>query len=103
LVGKPGDYADIKGGHVERVARSYPVYAKGYQKPLKVVVDFLRAFRGLSVIGRYGAFKYNNQDHSILMGLLAAENIANGARHDLWQINTDYEYQESYEVTNGMK
>jgi protoporphyrinogen oxidase len=98
LVGKPGDYADIKGGHVERVARSYPVYAKGYQKPLKVVVDFLRTFRGLLVIGRYGAFKYNNQDHSILMGLLAAENIANGAGHDLWQINTDYEYQESHEA-----
>jgi hypothetical protein len=49
----------------------------------------------VSAIGRYGAFKYNNQDHSILMGILAAENIADGAGHDLWSINSDYEvYQE---------
>ena len=55
----------------------------------------------MSVIGRYGAFKYNNQDHSILMGLLAAENICgNRRRHDLWEINTDYDnYQESSLIT----
>jgi hypothetical protein len=57
------------------------------------------------VIGRYGAYKYNNQDHSILMGMLAAENILTGAGHDLWEINTDYEvYQESATITKtGLK
>ncbi|MFI5323197.1 MAG: hypothetical protein ACHQ6U_06635, partial [Thermodesulfobacteriota bacterium] len=55
--------------------------------------------KGLMVIGRYGAFKYNNQDHSILMGILAAENIVNGSGHNLWGINTDYEYQESALIT----
>ena len=39
-----------------------------------------------------GAFKYNNQDHSILMGLLAAENILKKTEHNLWELNTDYEY-----------
>jgi len=64
----------------------------------------LRGVKNLSVIGRYGTFKYNNQDHSILMGLLAAENILNGTCHDLWQINTDYEYQESSVITKtGLK
>jgi len=54
-----------------------------------------RTIRKSCAIGRYGAFKYNNQDHSILMGLLAAENVADGATHDLWRINTDYGvYQE---------
>ena len=44
--------------------------------------------------------KYNNQDHSILMGMLAAENITKHKNHDLWEINTDYEnYQESYVIT----
>jgi hypothetical protein len=29
------------------------------------------------------------------MGLLVAENICDGAAHDLWAVNTDYEsYQE---------
>jgi hypothetical protein len=32
------------------------------------------------------------------MGLLAAENITDDKNHDLWQINTDYEYQESKNV-----
>jgi hypothetical protein len=54
----------------------------------------------LSVIGRYGAYKYNNQDHSILMGLLAAENILDNKNHNLWDINTDYEvYQEASIIT----
>jgi hypothetical protein len=57
---------------------------------------------GLHAIGRYGAFKYNNQDHSIFMGMLAAENIADGARHNLWEINTDYEsYQEEAQITEA--
>ena len=51
-------------------------------------------------IGRYGAFKYNNQDHSILMGLLAAENVLHGKNNDLWSVNTDYAtYQEAAVIT----
>jgi hypothetical protein len=49
-------------------------------------------------IGRYGAFKYNNQDHSILMGILAAEKITTGKHIDLWEINTDVEYQEDAKI-----
>jgi len=91
----------VTGGHVERIGRSYPVYARGYKKPLTTVENFLRTISDLSVIGRYGAFKYNNQDHSILMGILAAENILKGTLcHDLWQINTDDEYQESSVITS---
>lgn len=86
-------------GHVIRVPKCYPVYATGYQKHLKPVENFLSSQKGLSVIGRYGAFKYNNQDHSILMGILASENIAKNTNHDLWEINTDYEYQESSKIT----
>jgi protoporphyrinogen oxidase len=87
--------APVTSGHVVRVPRCYPVYGRGYQSALEPVIDYLKSFVNLWPIGRYGSFKYNNQDHSILMGLLVAENIANGAQHDLWAINTDYdEYQE---------
>ena len=62
----------------------------------------LKEFRGLTPIGRYGAFKYNNQDHSILMGVLAAENLLEGKTHDLWGVNTDYDsYQESGSITEA--
>ncbi len=92
--------AKILSGKVIRVPRCYPVYAMGYASKVKTVSDFLRKFRNLSAIGRYGSFKYNNQDHSILMGLLCAENIVSNANHDLWSINTDYEtYQEQAVIT----
>lgn len=88
-------------GHVHRIAKSYPVYSKGYKGILKPINEYLSSISGLSVIGRYGAFKYNNQDHSILMGMLAAENILNGTCHNLSEINSDYQtYQESYIITN---
>ncbi len=92
--------AKISDGHVYRIPRCYPVYSTGYKEQLKPVEDYLSAIEHLHVIGRYGAFKYNNQDHSILMGILAAENILKGTKHNLWEINTDYEsYQESSVIT----
>jgi protoporphyrinogen oxidase len=86
-------------GKVVRVPKCYPVYSTGYRKFLEPVEKYLSAQIGISVIGRYGAFKYNNQDHSILMGLLAADNISENTNHNLWEINTDYEYQESSKIT----
>ena len=91
--------ARVLEGHVVRIRRCYPVYASGYRQHLDPVVDYVRRFQGLSVIGRYGSFKYNNQDHSILMGLLAAENILENKRHDLWAVNTDSTYQEAAVIT----
>ena len=91
--------APISAGHVHRIRRCYPVYNCGYKGTLNLVEQYLSGIAGLTVIGRYGAFKYNNQDHSILMGLLAAENIVEKAGHDLWAVNTDYEYQENTVIT----
>ena len=91
----------ISNGKVIKIPKCYPVYEKGYKVPLGFIQEYLQQIPNLSVIGRYGAFKYNNQDHSILMGLLAAENIIKGASlHDLWQINTDYDvYQEKASIS----
>ena len=91
--------SQVLDGQVVRVPKCYPVYRSGYKKQLKQVEDFLRQYKHLQIIGRYGAFKYNNQDHSILMGEMAAENIADGTKHDLWNINSDYEYQEASVIT----
>ena len=33
------------------------------------------------------------------MGILAAKNIMEDEKNDLWEINTDYEYQESSTIT----
>jgi hypothetical protein len=42
--------------------------------------------------------KYNNQDHSMMTAMLAAENIKAGSElYDLWNVNGDAEYHESGE------
>jgi protoporphyrinogen oxidase len=89
------DARKVLDGFVQRVPNCYPIYSRGYKNDLQPVQDWLDNFSGLHVIGRYGAFKYNNQDHSILMGLLLSEKILQGADHNLWEVNSDYEvYQE---------
>ena len=97
--------AKIVDGYVYKIKRCYPVYETGYKERLKPVEQYLSTIKNLHVIGRYGSFKYNNQDHSILMGLLAAEKITKNIDHNLWEINTDYEeYQESAVITKtGLK
>lgn len=87
--------ACISTGYVYRLPNCYPVYNMGYKDHLAPIISYLKQISSLTVIGRYGSFKYNNQDHSILMGILGAENIADGGKHDLWKVNTDYGvYQE---------
>lgn len=89
-------FADRDGvveGHVVRVAEAYPVYDDGYADRIARVRACLEAIPGLVVCGRNGMHRYNNMDHSMLTGLLAAGNVL-GARHDLWAVNADDEYQE---------
>jgi protoporphyrinogen oxidase len=90
----------VSDGFVYKVHRSYPTYHKGYKNDLTPLEEYVRTITNLQCIGRYGAFKYNNQDHSLLMGILAAENINELTDHNLWKINTDYDsYQESSLIT----
>jgi protoporphyrinogen oxidase len=87
---------DIEDGLVIRQPKAYPVYDHGYREYLNVIRKFIESIENLQVIGRNGLHRYNNQDHSMLTGLLAARNLT-GEKHDLWQINTDSSYyEESY-------
>lgn len=88
------DTATILRTKVVRVPRCYPVYEIGYQEHIQTISSYLDQFKNLQLIGRYGSYKYNNQDHSILMGLLAAQNVLYNKNVDLWQVNSDKEYHE---------
>ena len=89
LAGKP----EIVDATVIRVPKAYPVYNAGYKKGLAVIQDFLTTVPNLQLVGRNGQHRYNNQDHSMLAGLLAARNIM-GARFNLWDLNTDQDFHE---------
>ena len=91
------DRSEVIGGFTIRAPRAYPSYVIGYEQPLAKIKAFIDQFENLQIIGRYGTFRYNNTDHSIETGLLAAENIL-GERHDLDQVNADREYHEIKQV-----
>jgi protoporphyrinogen oxidase len=88
---------EVLGGFAIRAPRAYPSYVLGYEAPLKVVKQFVSKFENLQIIGRYGTFRYNNTDHSIETGLLAAKNIL-GEAHDIEQVNAEQEYHEMKRV-----
>ena len=84
---------EVMGGFTIRAPRAYPSYTIGYDKPLEVIKAFIGEMTNLQTIGRYGTFRYNNTDHSIETGLLAAKNVL-GGHHDLEQVNAEKDYHE---------
>jgi protoporphyrinogen oxidase len=86
--------ADIEDGCVVRVPKAYPIYDSGYRQHLEIVKQFVAEFENFQTIGRNGLHRYNNQDHAMVTGFLAAKNVTNGSRSDLWSVNTDQEYHE---------
>jgi protoporphyrinogen oxidase len=90
---------DVADGAVKRMKKAYPVYDSTYRQSLAIVRGYLDSFENLQTVGRNGLHKYNNQDHSMMTGLLAARNVWGGQSHDLWAVNTDLEYQEEIRAT----
>lgn len=88
------DEKDYVEGFVMRETEAYPTYYLGYKKYFGKVKDYLNSFSNLQPIGRGGLYKYNNMDHSIYSGMLAARNFLKGANYDIWEINEDAEYHE---------
>jgi protoporphyrinogen oxidase len=81
-------------GFVVRSAKAYPVIEIGYQAHVSTIRTWLDGIENLVPIGRSGMFKYNNQDHAIATGLLAARRVLGLGRFDPWRVNIDAEYQE---------
>ncbi len=87
-------YAEIEDGCVVRVSHAYPVYDAKYRERLAIVRKFVDGLENFQTIGRSGLYRYNNQDHAMVTGMLAARNLMDGEQHDLWSVNTDQEYHE---------
>jgi len=90
---------NILDAFVLRVPKAYPVYDSNYHEAMGAIRDFLDRFSNLKCIGRYGMFRYNNMDHSVLTGFFAAENIL-GSNKDLWDVNIERSYHEELEETS---
>jgi protoporphyrinogen oxidase len=93
---------EVKAGMVYRQPKAYPVYDGAYLNNVAIVREWLqRALPNLWLVGRNGMHHYNNQDHSMMTGILVARNIALGAHYDPWLVNTDAEYLEEERAGEG--
>jgi protoporphyrinogen oxidase len=86
-------------GTVVRMKKAYPIYDENYKKALTTIQAWLESIPNLETIGRNGLHRYNNQDHSMLTGVYAAENYLESKKHNVWQVNTEKEYHETGERT----
>jgi len=96
---RPGQ---VKDGIVVRMEKAYPVYNPGYQRNVSVIRAALAKIANLQVVGRNGMHKYNNQDHSMMTAMLAVKNLQ-GGNYNLWNVNSDAEYQEEVHDTDGVE
>ncbi len=88
-----GDPTKVTDGTVVRMPKAYPVYDSVYREHLDTVRTFIDPIANLHPVGRNGMHKYNNQDHSMLTAMMTVWNMQ-GADHDIWAVNTDFEYHE---------
>jgi len=66
---------DIIGFAVHREEWAYPIYDLEYKDNLDTVLDWFKTIENLNFFGRNGLFRYNNMDHSVSMGLIAASSV----------------------------
>ena len=91
---KAEDVIDYK---VVRVPKAYPIYDSVYREHITGIRGFIDPIQNLHTVGRNGMHKYNNQDHSMLTAMMTVENML-GASHDVWSVNTDFDYHEEQKV-----
>lgn len=84
---------EVKNAFLVRMPKAYPVYDHAYKSNTDVIRQWLGTLKNFQTVGRNGMHRYNNQDHSMMTGLLAARNI-DGGNFDCWAVNTDAEYHE---------
>ena len=91
----------VRDATVVRQRAAYPVYDGEYRQAVNVIRWYVeKELPNLQLAGRNGMHKYNNQDHAMMTGLMAARNIM-GASYDLWRVNGDALYLEEEERTEG--
>jgi len=89
---------EVRNIYHARLENVYPIYDLEYEKHLSIIKGYLDRFQNLFYIGRPGRFRYNNQDHSLEMGMAAARSILDGRRLKIETIGSEDEYLEAGEI-----
>ena len=91
------DPALVVDGTVVRMPKAYPIYDFAYRDHVARIRSHIDPIGNLHTVGRNGMHKYNNQDHSMLTAMMTVWNME-GADHDIWAVNTDFEYLEEHRL-----
>ncbi|GMT42987.1 MAG: hypothetical protein IEMM0002_1398 [bacterium] len=67
--------SEVLGTCIVRVPKAYPLFSVGFREPLNKIMNYLKNFDNLKVIGRTGTFDYLNMDLAIKSGIDAAEEV----------------------------
>ena len=89
--------SEVEDGTVVRMPKAYPIYDSSYHDHLATIRRFIDPIPNLHTVGRNGMHKYNNQDHSMLTAMMTLWNMR-GASHDVWAVNTDFDYHEEQKI-----
>jgi protoporphyrinogen oxidase len=65
--------------HIERIRDTYPIYDLRYKESFALASRMVKPFSNLKLLGRTGAYWYNNSDHSMKMSLHLARHLLEGA------------------------
>jgi len=86
--------SEVIGGFAMRLRDAYPRYGLDYRGAVDTIKSHLKSFSNLQIVGRGGTFRYNNADHAIETGLLAARNLLGETTLDVDTVNSAAEYLE---------
>lgn len=91
---------EVQDGFVIRSRDAYPRYSLRYRPAVDAIKQHLRSFENLQIVGRGGTFRYNNADHSIETGLIAAGSLL-GDERDVDSVNSEAEYLEERRLSKA--
>ena len=91
----------IVGHHIVRQQKAYPVYDRKFKRNVEIIKQYTNTIENLQSIGRNGTHRYNNMDHSMLTGIVAARNIS-GESIDIWSLGSDEEYLEGNDCSGSL-
>jgi protoporphyrinogen oxidase len=77
------DKADVIDGFVMKTSEAYPVYDEQYHEHLNAVLEYLKQFDNLQLMGRNGLHRYNNMDVAMLSAMQAVDRVVSNVSIDI--------------------
>ena len=85
---------EVEDGCVFRMPKAYPIYDSTYRESWETIKKYLARFSNVYTIGRNGLHRYDNQDHAMLTGMQAANDVLQGQGQTSWSHAGAREYLE---------